>query len=64
MPEHTEINDPATIASQQVLVGGVDGADRPGNWQERDTHHLKRNIHGCPHSPTIRPQGVHAADPA
>jgi len=28
MPERTEINDPATIAGQQVLVGGVDGADR------------------------------------
>ena len=34
MPEHTEINDPTTIAGQQVLVGGVDGADRPRNWQE------------------------------
>jgi hypothetical protein len=34
MPERTEINDPATIAGQQVLVGGVDGADRPGNWKE------------------------------
>jgi len=54
MPELTEINDPATIAGQQVLVGGVDGADRPGNWQERDTHHLEGNIHGCPHSPSIR----------
>ena len=54
MPERTEINDPATIAGQQVLVGGVDGADRPGNWQERDTHHLEGNIHGCPHSASIR----------
>jgi hypothetical protein len=40
MPERTEINDPATIASQQVLAGGVVGADRPGDWQERNTRHL------------------------
>ena len=30
MPERKDINDPATIAGQQVLVGEVDGADRPG----------------------------------
>jgi len=42
MPERREINAPATIAGQQVLVGGVDGADRPGNWKERATVQMVR----------------------
>ena len=54
MPERAEINAPATIAGQQVLEGGVDGADRPGKWKERDPHHLEGNIHGRPHSASIR----------